>query len=432
MIQSIFDAIARQRRIERTTVGKLALLLFCSFLIINAAPRLRSHAPLDFYQFWLAGRAAADMGVESIYHADDMRVIRQEYLDKGEKSGSTRWKRAASFWSRLELTATPLFYSAFYLASSGDFETDYRRFQFFEFAVYVLSLAFLCYTLQFGFVAMVPLLWYLTHAFGPLKFDAVTTANASQLQLGLLVLLIVLQQKQRSGWWAFANGLAQSLVVLFKPNVVLLLIIFSFVYFHEPTWGGLRAYIGGIVAGAFIAWLIPAIVFGPKVEWLDWIRYYNDYMKDLRTKPSLLELILHNPPRYLFFLFVAIGTGMFFWWRSASKILTTASAVKAHAFMAVGASVAVIVLSWPMIHFHYFILIVPLCLFHISPFANNASFSSPRSAVKFFLGAVGVALICFQEADWGFRFPLAYSGAFLLLLLTLDRLSDQNFIYELH
>jgi hypothetical protein len=338
----------------------------------HASLKFQSDSPLDYYQFWVAGQAATSMEIDTVYSASDRRIINRAFRDRARMSGSRIFIGSARSWRRLELAGTPFLYSVFYLASSGDFEVDYRNFRLASLSAFAAGIISLGILLKFPLWAVLGFLILSTHLFWPFHTD-IRFANVNQIQLGLLVLFLSLLRKN-SALLLSLSGFLLGLMLCFKPNLAPVLMLLSLYWVLQRQQRRLSLFWIGIVAAGLVGLLLPAFLFGSKCSWLDWQSHYPSMLyADYYLGGGFLGKLIGTKSIAIytgFGIFLSsLLAGFAVWVRQRAR-----AGAESNAWMdewtVVFWGMALYFLSGPVLHSHYFVLMLPWVMLSLRPGAR--------------------------------------------------------------
>ena len=257
--------------------------LICSLLAVVAlALTLQQwHAestepPNDFGFFWTTAQFM------KIYNRTDV------YTEAGEQAINTAQPQpSGAFYT---VTQTPFLYGFVSAISSGNFDTDGRRFHAISLGSFILATALLCwlfgYRSDWGVAAYIALLYL----FAPLTMDAQVASN-NRIQLGLLVLSAAcLRFGSPAGH--FGAGLLLGLGVMFKPTTLFAPLFLFASRALLRQWRQLALEAAGCLAGILAGFAGGALCFGSGSCWFDWA----SRMGRLPLDSSPLELMNFSLP----------------------------------------------------------------------------------------------------------------------------------------
>jgi len=408
---------------DRATPGRRAILLFwilatvayCSF----AAARWRSGGPTDFYLLWSVGQALRELPVENVYTEPDRSAITAELRDRSIASGSPTRIAGALGWNRFEPISTPFLYAIFSLASSGDFDRDYELFRLVSLAGYAAAVFGLALAAGFGpgaaFLAVVAF----TALYWPFYTDS-GFANVGQLQVGLVGLYVAISRRDAVASDLVGGGVL-GFLLFFKPTVVFCAALLAASWLIGRRWRKLGYQSVGVGAMALVAAVLPSLLFGGACSWLEWQRRAPEiFLTGRYLGGGFLGRMFGPLPLWIYPLFSAAVLGavlMLVVRRLGPRSDRVAREAPGELLTLVAVGLALFVVTTPVAHSHYFLLVVPLALLAVAP---------GRPHRLRWAGAGAILLIALHPA-WralgltsGRNHSLwAFAGAWLLLFLVL-------------
>lgn len=382
----------------------------------------QSSQPRDFYQFWLGGQAIHRMDIPSVYPQDSRTRITEYFRKLAYSSSSVRWKNSVNYWPRVELAGTPFLYAAFATFSSGDFDKDYQRFRIVSYLFYLGGIFILAGLAGFSPLARIPFLIFFTWFYLPFRSDY-GPMNVNELQLGWLSL--VLWALSRDWTWRYwLGGIIFGAFFFFKPTFFQIPIFLALVWNFRSAKSRFLQFVAGFVFAGGIAYFYPRFLLGPACAWSDW-------MPNFPSMAFSFEYLRHS------FLYLSFGIRQLL----AFKILTVALTFLTGAwlfslrsgpvvsanpitkryfpektlfffeFLAVVLGILVFMLSSPLVHRHYFILLIPVALFCLRPDSTWLRRERSRVWVRRLLAGASILIVGFHDHlyEWGFVEDRYYS-----------------------
>jgi hypothetical protein len=207
---------------------------------------------VDFYQFWLVGRAARlQPGLDP--YAEEARPALATAGLAGVRSSLTL--RAAMAYRRvLETYSSPLLYATFGAAATSSYDRDRLTFQAVSMAAFVAGLVLLARAFDLGPLVRLVLLVFALEWNEPAFADA-GVGNVGRIQIGLVGACFALL-----GWRSRARpvllGAVLAAAVLFKPNLAFLPLWLGLLFLVRRRYRDLAlALAGGAVAAVMaVAW----------------------------------------------------------------------------------------------------------------------------------------------------------------------------------
>ena len=404
--------------------------------------RWRSERARDFYQFWVVGQAIRSMELTNIYSAQDRQRIGQHFLDLAMAQGaSAAHLKAAAYRRIINPAGTPFLYSVFYLTSRGDYDFDYTVFRILSYVVYLLSIIVLCEVLGVPRLLALFLAVLLTEYFAPFRLD-VMEGNVNQIQVGTIAFLLWLRSRKTGAWVELVSGLVCGLLIMFKPNLAPVAIFLLGGTFLLKSIKPALLQAGAMGLGTAIGFGLPLVLFGKVCNWEQWRAAFPQLVLLPRYfYRSFLSLFFHVqslPPFFMLGALLMIIPFLLGALRGGSRGNTEQGgqdkkeAMDSHLnpdHLWMGLGVCVALLASTLVHYHYFLLIVPglLILFRTSgPICGFSSLKElrwmPLGLIVFLLMASRVSLTGegndLFDSDW----RLAYIGTLLLYIFGFYRL----------
>jgi hypothetical protein len=269
---------AGTRGARRVELGLAVLAALAAFAV--AWGGLRRWEAIDFYQFWIVGRAVARGEAGDVYsqaERDRLGALYQEQAREYSGPGGGRRERAANQRDTLETYSTPWLYARFLPFTDGYLaaRTRFQRLSLLAYAAALLALGALA-GVRGPPLAILAACGF--HVFAPCLEDE-NLGNVARWQLAELVLALVLLRRGTRPATILA-GAVLGQWVLFKPNGVYVVAALGLGWLatrqHRKS---LDATLGGLLgaAGAFAA---SVRFFGSAEPWARW----------RATLPDLLQL----------------------------------------------------------------------------------------------------------------------------------------------
>jgi len=386
-------------------------VLLAVFALFDAWSYAGSQPGIDFYQFWVAAQVIAEPGTVDLYSVRAEREIGDRFHRKTSTlPAESRQRRAASQRPQLETYSTPFLYTMFRLVASGDYDRDFRLYQFICIATTVVSIALLCRGLAFPFMFVPFAIIAFTVWFEPFKSD-LRVGNVNQIQLGFLAVFLWVQSQSGIPYRHAVAGVVLGLAVMFKPNIILMLAFLGIVWLLNGRYRRLSLTIGGIAIGVVLSLIISSVSFGSADCWMEWQRKAWQLTTDSAIIPvvhgnfSLVQILdeltglrLAIP---LLLLFSTI-TVVFLWKDRSRKTATTTSTALPEpmgdsgyrdATLAAGAGIAMMLLVSQLAWMHYYLLLIPLILYFLRPIDSAAAIGRPARRARYFGPAVCIVLL---------------------------------------
>lgn len=424
----------------------LALLL-ALYALVSARDFGQRPACIDYYQFWVVGRAVGSHETHDVYSDSERERLgrlsyQQALADAAAKTPPgagapvpTKRLQAARQRQILETYSTPWLYTLFGLFSSADYDASQRDFQLASLLGYVLAIVLLARVLALP--AAATLLWIavLLQWFNPFVDDLIA-GNVNRLQLLALAVFLFLGARGR---FRARHALAGSLLgatLAFKPNLAAA----AFVLLLGWTIAGERrrvlATAAGILAGGLAAVLASAAYFGSIAPWTTWLRQLPMLMTaGSATAGSAdegnysLARLLHDSaglaigPFLSAFLLAGLVVALVVERRRRVASASPSSPDPARDLLLLGSGAALALLSSELSWQHYFVALVPLAMALLRPATSTgpAGEGSPARSLLALAALLGLALVSLQNVGRLFDFhspstaAAVVSGGTLLL-----------------
>ena len=369
-----------QARHSRTLLITLLAAALALWSFARTWDMSRRWAAMDYYQFWVVGRAVAEGKTEgSIYSATERQRLAKLYApaDKtelGEGADRVRKSKLSAAVARrpeLETYSTPWLYTVFGATQDGPYRTDMVTFQHLSAVAWIVSLLVLCGLLGYSWPERVLAAALLLESFGPYLEDQ-NLGNVGRVQFAGLVLLVWLLARRQH----LLAGLALGLLVAFKPNIASVALTLGGGWLVSRQYDKLARVVAGSFVGAALAVVLSAWFFGSLQCWIDWAHELGQLLQ-----PGTWDDVNYSLPRALRDVF---GLGLlakigwlaplaFFavlWLRRAAlTAIACTPSPRAQLFLGrwdvflvgVGSSLPLVTseLAW----YHYFVGVLPLCLY---------------------------------------------------------------------
>ena len=357
-----------------TAVVLAVLMIFTNALVIW---RFGRKVPgIDFYQFWVAGRAAKDFDVDNIYTDYFQNKIGAELSQRFSRMpDSPRLREAAQNRKTLRLLATPFLYTLFTALSTGNYEIDIGRFQVVSMVSALVAVAGLCLMQRYSSAATAVALLLCLGWYQPFVADT-SVANVNRLQFALLAAALWFLRKP--GWHVgeFVAGMVIGLAVMFKPNLIFVPAMLIVSWLVNRRYGPVLFGALGMLSAIVVAFVWSSAFFGSPRCWYNWLIIVKapfDSFYAVREGNFAFALILAytlswNVIAYLWALLTAVAVG--FVWISRrrpdriSQQTTQQQPGLDRGFLEdlimVATGCLIYLLSAPLVWVHYFVLALPI------------------------------------------------------------------------
>jgi hypothetical protein len=344
---------------KSATVFALAALL----VLVGAARAWRAghtSAGIDFYQYWVVGKALGRGDVSSIYDHSTRAALGQEFLLLALTDGSPRQRAAAEFRKLIEPMSTPFLFAGLRPFSLGGYDAGYDAFRIVSLAGLVTG------CLVFGQLAGMPVIERLVlAALLIFAFQAVTAdllvGNVGHLGLGMVAAYTWLLPRP-ADHAQIAGGVVLGLAIAFKPNVAGVAPFVVGWWALTGQWRRVLLQLGGMTAAGLIVWIVTLWFYGSLDAWMEWIRALRG-MPPMPIEAGNVSLLLYVERWF------GVSVGVL------PLLLASAAAVWAaktggrnarsvthplHFDLAVvSAGCLVLLLSSPLVWLHYLVLAIP-------------------------------------------------------------------------
>lgn len=364
---------------------------------------------VDYYQFWIVGRARERLHPDNIYSTQDrlrMADLGRELL-KASPQPSQRMADSVEFRQRtIETFSTPFLYAIINTFASGQYDRDYDHFMNICLAALSFSIIAMGWSLRFSLAesllfAAVVLLWC-----EPLTSD-LRVGNVNQLQLAGLSLYLLSRCRPKSAVMDFSGGLVLGLLVAFKPTLGVIPILLALAWIIDRRWITLQRQGIAAAMAAGVALVAGCRFLNSWSAWSNWANALPDLEKvsDISVKIgnfSLAQVIIEatggglNISPILFILgLTLVGAALFLTRPGAPAHVDDGQVWFERDFLvtALGCTMSVLVLRLAWLH--YYILLIPLLLYVLRP-AAFIDGTQPRllSAMgKLFLALLALATV---------------------------------------
>lgn len=264
---------SRGRELARLAVSDPSYALGALLLIVVLSTAWHVHysrsAGIDFYQFWLVGHASATGRVSSVYSVEGREELtRISARLAATPAGSRRMVEAARTRAILENFSTPFLYTSFGRFFTGDYETDYERYQLVCLFVLAAAVGWFGRALGYRPIAAFLLILLVVLGFRPALSDLLV-GNVTRLELGAVALALG-ALRGVTPWREIVAGVLFGLLLCFKPNTFLVVALLPLLWLVHRRWGRLFRCGAGVLLGIGFAVGASALHFGSLGPWLEW------------------------------------------------------------------------------------------------------------------------------------------------------------------
>ena len=278
------------------------------------------------------------------------------------------------------------------------------------------------------------LLVLFTQFFDPFRRD-VLEGNVNQLQLGLITLILWLRLNKNKKQNNFLSGLILGLLFMLKPNLAL---IFIFLFINELILTSAKYLLysaAGIPTGVVLGFSLPLLFFGKTCGWIQWLIHFPKIaLVDIYMKTSFIYIFfgIKRLIYYYLLMFILILLPFFIIFMASlvSKIyeirkiniFTADKTIFIFDILMITLGASVYLLSSPLVHFHYFILIVPSILLILAPGNKLKSLLSKDNLIRILFAIILISLFNIRTYHEGYEaiaiyrtyWPFAYVAVILI------------------
>lgn len=357
----------------------LILASLVALSLMGAWQYTKEYVGLDYYVTWVAADAVKNDTPHNIYEASSRLTLAVEYRNKADAlTDAPKQKLVAGHLKELHMTATPFLYWVTGVFASGDYENDLATWQLLSLFLVTASILVLCRLLGYPPATSLAILLPVLVWFMPL-YSNLRVANVNGIQLGLISLILWLLSRRADGRYLFIIGLLTGLLVMFKPNIAPVALLFGGVWAIRRQYGKLLASLSGMATGAITAVLVSSIWLGNATAWLDWFNYIRQYVDGGPGERGgnyaiITQLSIGTSPliQLSATVFLCLLCLFLFWW--GRRGVTTAGPDKAGThrefvenalLIAMGCTIPM--LTSTMVWLHYYLLTIPMIIIAFRP-----------------------------------------------------------------
>ena len=265
----------------RSRPERLLAFLLAAYALVSAWDFSGRPACIDYYQFWVVGRAVAAKETHDVYSDGERRRLGEEYwqralADAKEKrpAGSdastqtppTRRLQAARQRRELETYSTPWFYTLFGVFGGADYDRSQDAFQRASLVAYVAAILLLARLLGFSVAAAALSVAALLQWFNPFV-DDVIAGNVNRLQLFVLAIFLWIECRGRFPARHAVAGALLGALLAFKPNLAAVAAVVVLGWAVAGEKRRLVQSLAGQVFGVIACVLASAWFFGSLAPW---------------------------------------------------------------------------------------------------------------------------------------------------------------------
>ncbi len=330
---------------------------------------------VDFFVFWCVPHRLAIKPVANIYTESARREMGAAMAAEAQLPSTSETQRQATYANmqdplhdgRVDARGSPLLYAFIGLLSSGDYDADQKRFAILSGLCLAASVAMLCRLLRFSALAAILLIAFLAIDFAPVVSD-MGVGNLNEIQLFAVALFIWLAARSRH----LPAGIAIGMATMLKPTTGIILVLAAIAGLADQDYRRILKLLAGACIAAAASIAVSVLYFSnPKM----WIEFAGSLSGTLGEGSYPLEKGNYGLAKLLFggtgpgpAIILVVLLGLFSWMVFSSRKRGPAepSAIP-NAFAAGGVGCALMLLSSPLAWVHYFVLLIPLCLYVIRP-----------------------------------------------------------------
>ncbi|HEV8114064.1 MAG TPA: glycosyltransferase 87 family protein [Planctomycetota bacterium] len=393
---------------------RLLAFLLAAYALVSAWDFSARPACIDYYQFWVVGRAVAAKETSDVYAAPERQRLGELYAQRAYAAAPatpTKRLQAASQRRELETYSTPWFYTLFGVFSGADYDASQTVFQRASLLAYAAAIALLARLLGFSLTAGLLAVAALLQWFNPFV-DDVIAGNVNRLQLLVVALFLALECGPRFRGRHVVAGVVLGMLLAFKPNLAAIAAVVVLGWGLAGEWRRAGASLAGQVAGVLAGVVASIAFFGSAAPWSAWLRELPRLMAagspiagDAREGNYSLVRLLRDSAG------VSFGSVI-----PALLVLATIAALvvgrrrsaapdPSRTVLLVGLGAALSLLSTELAWQHYFVAIVPLALFLVRP-------AGPL--LPALLACTGLAMVALQNVGRLFDLHEPAAGAALV------------------
>lgn len=403
---------------------RLLSLLAIVFASVHAWQVSRQLPCMDYFQFWVVGRAVRLADAGDIYTdaererlADSVRAEIVARVGAGDEAQArSRQMTASQAWTGLHTYSTPWLYTLFGLSVGADFNADVNRFQALSVLCFVLAVACMCRILGYSLPATALWLVLLLLWFQPALSD-MRVGNVNRVQLGLLALFLWIESRTGWRWRHVVAGVVLGSACMFKPNLAFVALVLCIGWAISQQYRKLLSQCVGMAIGALLSFAASSWFFGSPRPWWSWATQMPKLMDDfdnvltegnhaLMRGNFALARVLHmfagiTETRFLQWVFLALIGAVLVYARRRQSVVaeslepSDASREVRWDLLLIGLGGSMSLLASQLSWLHYFVFTVPLALYLLRP-SDAREEPRPGTALVRGLALVSVILIALE------------------------------------
>jgi 4-amino-4-deoxy-L-arabinose transferase-like glycosyltransferase len=262
------------------------------------------------------------------------------------------------------------------MLASGDYEKDLTRWHLLSMILLTASILVMCRLVGYSTATSLALLLPVVVWFTPFYSD-LRVGNVNSFQIGLIGLVVWLQSRQSAAQSIIAAGFVTGLLVMFKPNLAPIAVLIAGGWAIRRQYTKLGLSVGGMVAGAFVAWLLSSVWLGSATIWLDWLGVIQQVVDGGPGKSggnyAIITQFLGRPGpvgQLIAAVLLCALCLVLFWWgrRGASGIEANGKNpefIENTCLIAMGCLVTM--LASTIVWIHYYLLAIPMFIVLLRP-----------------------------------------------------------------
>jgi len=333
---------------------------------------------LDYYVAWVAADAVKNDTATDIYDPSSRYKLAVLYRNKADETkDAPRQKQMARSRQELPMTATPFLYWVTGLIAVGDYEADLDNWHFISLFTLTVSILFMCRLLGFSTATSLAFLLPVLVWFSPHLYE-LNEGNVNSVQIGMVALLLWLQNRRPDKRNLFITGLAVGLLVMFKPNLAPIALLLGGGWLLRRQFLRLGIGLSGMATGAATAILVSSWWLGSATAWLDWYNYISrtvDYFgRSGRSYAVLANVsdVSNMEGQVGLAVILSLLCLVFLWWGRWRKHGSTGGAPgeereKLENTLLIAMGCIVMLLASTLVWRHYYLLTIPMFILVFSP-----------------------------------------------------------------
>ncbi len=325
---------------------------------------------IDFFTFWSVPHTLLVDSPANIYSPDRQRDMGSRLLAEAQMPAASETQRRATeatmqlYDGRVDATGSPLLYTLVGLLSSGDYETDRKRFLLVSVMCLAAALIVLCHLLRFPLISTV-LVLALMADFSPVISD-LRVGNLNELQLFAVTLFILFTCRSQP----VLAGMAIGTATMLKPTTLVILGLNLVLVIADKDFGRLKRMLVGVVGASSLSVAFSGMYFGNPSMWIAFVKSLPTTLGG-GTYPlengnfSLATLLFGDAGQGAMALLITLSLAISWMVFATRRRALAAEPTIQDAFLAGGLGSAIMLLSSPLAWLHYYVLLVPLSLYVI-------------------------------------------------------------------